>query len=145
MGLPVPQAHPTKVMFAIVTLHVIASAVFLDTNVALWTVFGMCTYVIRSFAIVCAFCQPLLDYRALGRCVIIHSASTKRRKNHADLRRILRVRLKYSSPANARLASPIKKYSLEAERSFAVGADCPLCFNFITMYNNGAIGPRTEA
>ena len=31
---PISQAHPTEVMFAIVTLHVVTAAVFLDANVA---------------------------------------------------------------------------------------------------------------
>lgn len=37
MGLPIAQTHPAKFMLTVVTLHVIAAAVFLYANVALWT------------------------------------------------------------------------------------------------------------
>lgn len=35
--LPVSQAHPTEIEFARKALHVVASAVFLDANIALIT------------------------------------------------------------------------------------------------------------
>jgi hypothetical protein len=35
--LPVPQAHPAEVVFAVVALHVVAAAILLDADAALRT------------------------------------------------------------------------------------------------------------
>lgn len=56
--LPVAQTHPTKIMFTIKALHVIAAAIFLNTNMTFRTVFGICTDVIGRFAVVSTFGQP---------------------------------------------------------------------------------------
>jgi hypothetical protein len=37
MGLPIPKAHPTEVVLAVVTLHVVAPAILLDADAALRT------------------------------------------------------------------------------------------------------------
>jgi len=34
--LPVPKAHPAEVVLATVALHVVAAAVLLNANMALW-------------------------------------------------------------------------------------------------------------
>ncbi len=46
MGLPVTQTHPTKIMLAVVTLHVVAAAILLNTYVTFGTL-GVIEVVIR--------------------------------------------------------------------------------------------------
>jgi hypothetical protein len=50
MGLPVSQTHPAEVMFAVITLHMIAASILLNTDVTtrtlksrFKTVFTECT------------------------------------------------------------------------------------------------------
>merc|ERR1719328_286680 len=58
MAPPVPKAHPAEIVFAVVTLHVIATPVLLDTNVALWAILCVSRDVIGSFTIIGALRQP---------------------------------------------------------------------------------------
>lgn len=37
MRLPITETHPTEIMFTVVALHVIATAILLDTYMTLWT------------------------------------------------------------------------------------------------------------
>lgn len=74
MRLPVPQAHPTKVVLAIEALHVIATSVLLDAYVTLGAVFGVCAYIVGRLAVVGTLGQPLLDDLAVGRRMIVHAA-----------------------------------------------------------------------
>lgn len=37
MCFPIPKTHPAEIVFTIVTLHVIATTVFLNADVTLWT------------------------------------------------------------------------------------------------------------
>lgn len=69
--LPVSQTHPTEVILAPETLHVVASSVLLNTNVTLWTVFGVCTDVIRCLTVVSAFSQPALDRGTVRGCMVV--------------------------------------------------------------------------
>lgn len=49
----------------------VAAAILLDTNVTLWTVFGMCTDVIRGLTVVRALGQPALDRGTVRGCVVV--------------------------------------------------------------------------
>ena len=85
MCFPIAQAHPTEVMFTVVTLHVITTTIFLNTDVAFWAlrenvigymkkkfshdalnlcltyIFRMSWNIIGRFTIVCTFGEPSLD------------------------------------------------------------------------------------
>lgn len=75
MRLPVSQTHPAKVRFAVNALHVIASAILLYADVTFGAVFCVGTDVVRRFAVVCTFGEPLFDYLAVGWGMVIHSAA----------------------------------------------------------------------
>lgn len=80
MTFPVTQTHPTKIMFTIVTLHMITTAILFNANVTIGTVFCVSTYVIGRFAVVRTFGEPTLNHLAVGRCMIVSAAfKTKRR------------------------------------------------------------------
>lgn len=73
MRLPITEAHPAKVVLAIKALHMIAATVFLDANVTLGAVFGVCAYIISRLTVVGALCQPLLNDLAVSGRVIVHA------------------------------------------------------------------------
>ena len=74
MGLPIAQAHPAEIVFAIEALHVIASTVLLNANVAFGAVFGVGTNIVGRFAVVRTFGQPFLDDLAVCGRMIVHAA-----------------------------------------------------------------------
>jgi hypothetical protein len=71
MRLPIAQAHPTKVVFTIITLHMIATAILLDTNVAFGTIFCVRRNIVGRFAIVRALGQPFLYHMTVGGGVVV--------------------------------------------------------------------------
>lgn len=89
--LPVPQAHPAKVVLTVEALHVVAAAVLLDADVTLWTVLGVGADVVGRFAVVGALCQPLADDLAIGGRVVVHSAPEAERRRAHLARRLLRA------------------------------------------------------
>lgn len=89
--LPVPQAHPAKVVLAVEALHVIAAAVLLDADVTLGTVLGVGADVVGRFAVVGALCEPLADDLAIGGRVIVHPAPEAERRRAHLARRLLRA------------------------------------------------------
>lgn len=88
--LPITQTHPAKIMFAIVTLHVITTSIFLYTNVTLWAVFGIGTNVVCRLTIVRAFRYPLFDRLAISRRMIIRSTLKTKRRFTRNACRLLR-------------------------------------------------------
>jgi hypothetical protein len=66
MAPPVSKAHPAEIVFAVVTLHVVASPVLLNAYVALGAILCVGRDVIGSFAIVCALGQPPFDCVTVG-------------------------------------------------------------------------------
>ena len=81
--LPVAEAHPAKVVLAVEALHVIAAAVLFDADVTLGTVLGVGADVVRSFAVVRTFREPLADDLAIGWRVVVRSTpEAKRRRAH---------------------------------------------------------------
>ena len=65
MSSPVPQAHPAEVMLAVVTLHVIATTVLLDANIALGAVLGVGRDIVRCLGVISALRQPSPDSLAV--------------------------------------------------------------------------------
>jgi hypothetical protein len=60
-------------MLAVIALHVITAAIFLDTNVTFWTIFSMSADVIGSFAIIGTLGKPSLDSLTICRGMIVSS------------------------------------------------------------------------
>lgn len=79
MRLPVTQTHPTKVVFAMKALHVITSAILLNANVTLGTIFRVCRNVIGRFTVIRTLGQPFFDHGAIGGRMIIRAASKTKR------------------------------------------------------------------
>ena len=50
MGLPVAEAHPAEVVLAVEALHVVAAAVLLDADAALWALKKQVTLVAVAVA-----------------------------------------------------------------------------------------------
>lgn len=76
VSFPVSKAHPAKVELAVVALHVVATPILFYTYVAVGTVLRMSTDVVGRLAVVGTLGQPLLDYLAIGRGMIVHAATT---------------------------------------------------------------------
>ena len=95
VSFPIAQAHPAKVMFTSITLHVVTTTVLFYTNLALGAhliamkkisltlmkrtnnsaYFSMSRDVVGRFAIICTLGQPLPNGFAIGRSVIFTSTS----------------------------------------------------------------------
>lgn len=88
--LPVADAHPAEIVFAIEALHVIAAAVLLNADVTARTVFGVCTDVVGRFTVIGALGQPASDHPAIGGRMIISAALIAKRCATCTARGFLR-------------------------------------------------------
>jgi glucose-6-phosphate isomerase len=75
---PITKTHPAKIVFAIVTLHMVASTILLDANIAFWAVFRMRRDIIGRFAVVGTLGKPsLYSFTACRRVVLAAALKTK--------------------------------------------------------------------
>ena len=80
MLFPFLQANPTKFMWALSTLHVIAALILLDwtSTIAIGALFGICNYPSNIFTLTCVFDLPLNEHLAACRSVqLISTLETK--------------------------------------------------------------------
>jgi len=68
---PVSKTHPAKVVLTVVTLHMIAAAVFLNADVTPWAVFGVRRNVVCSFTVIRTLCEPAFNgFAVSGRMIL---------------------------------------------------------------------------
>lgn len=77
MSFPVSKAHPAKIKLAIIALHVIATSILFYTYVAVGTVLRMGTDIVGRLTVIGTLGQPLLDYLAIGRGMVLHATTAK--------------------------------------------------------------------
>mmetsp|Transcript_14026 Transcript_14026/g.20075 ORF Transcript_14026/g.20075 Transcript_14026/m.20075 type:complete len:204 (+) Transcript_14026:1431-2042(+) len=72
---PSSHTNPAKFVFALLTGHMIASLIFLNTRGALWTTFGVCQDPIGRFALIFTLFLPSTKFGAGRRRMRLFSAS----------------------------------------------------------------------
>src|SRR5436190_377356 len=75
MFRPHAHAHPTELVSAFATSHMVAATVFLDGGVTLGAFLCIRRYPVGRFRIILAFLEPFLDNSARRRLVIVEGAT----------------------------------------------------------------------